>query len=220
MLIQYSWTVGHTNYPQWGEIDILENINENTQSLHVLHTNPGCTVAGNQGAVRQTSIQSSYNCDDQATSGPFGTSQSKYQGCAATSTTANAYGTPFNNAGGGVVVMEWTTNFIKMWTFPPNKVPANIVSGNPDTSTWGIPSFTTQGGACNMNGHFKDHNIVFDTTFCGTYAGQDYFWQQTSCYKSSPTKYTKCADYVTANPGAFKDAYWIINSVKVYQWQY
>jgi hypothetical protein len=220
MLIQYSWTVGHTNYPQWGEIDILENINENTQSLHVLHTNPGCTVAGNQGAVRQTSIQSSYNCDDQATSGPFGTSQSKYQGCAATSTTANAYGTPFNNAGGGVVVMEWTTNFIKMWTFPPNKVPANIVSGNPDTSTWGIPSFTTQGGACNMNGHFKDHNIVFDTTFCGTYAGQDYFWQQTSCYKSSPTKYTKCADYVAANPGAFKDAYWIINSVKVYQWQY
>ncbi|CZR56468.1 related to mixed-linked glucanase precursor MLG1 [Phialocephala subalpina] len=214
------WTVNHVNYPEWGEIDILENINENTNSLHALHTTAGCTVAGNQGATHQTSTQQSYNCDDQATTGPYGTTQSQYQGCAATSTTANSYGTPFNNQGGGVVVMEWTTHFIKMWTFAPGAVPANILSEQPDTSTWGTPSFDTEGGSCTMNDHFQAHNIVFDTTFCGNYAGQAYFWQQTSCYKSNPTAYATCAQYVAANPSVFSNAYWIINSLKVYQWQY
>jgi len=67
------WSVSHDNYPQWGEIDMLENINEETQSLNVLHTSPGCTVAGNQGGVaRQSGNQASYNCDDLAQSSPYG----------------------------------------------------------------------------------------------------------------------------------------------------
>ena len=67
------WSVSHDNYPRWGEIDMLENINEQTQSLNVLHTSPGCTVAANQGGViRQTGTQSTYNCDDQAFSSPYG----------------------------------------------------------------------------------------------------------------------------------------------------
>ena len=35
VLIQYSWTVSHTSYPLWGEIDILENINEQTSSKYL-----------------------------------------------------------------------------------------------------------------------------------------------------------------------------------------
>jgi len=67
------WSVSHDNYPRWGEIDMLENINEQTQSLNVLHSSPGCTVAGNQGGtIRQTGTQASYNCDDQSESSPYG----------------------------------------------------------------------------------------------------------------------------------------------------
>ena len=67
------WSVSHDNYPRWGEIDMLENINEQTQSLNVLHTSPGCTVAANQGGViRQTGTQASYNCDDLANYSPYG----------------------------------------------------------------------------------------------------------------------------------------------------
>lgn len=116
--------------------------------------------------------------------------------------------------------MEWTTHFIKMWTFAPNAVPANIVSETPDTSTWGTPSFDTENGDCTILDHFQAHSIVFDTTFCGNYAGQAYFWEQTSCYKNNPTAYPTCTDYVAANPAAFSQAYWIINSVKIYQWQF
>jgi hypothetical protein len=139
-------------------------------------------------------------------------------GCAARNTAAGAYGSAFNAQGGGVVVMEWSTHFIKMWNFPPSKVPASIKAGKPDASTFGTPAFTTEGGSCVMDDHFKGHNIVFDTTFCGSYAGQDYFWQQTSCYKNNPTKYARCQDYVAANPAAFANAYWIINSLKIYKW--
>lgn len=112
--------------------------------------------------------------------------------------------------------MEWTTHFIKMWTFAPNAVPANILSQTPDTSTWATPSFDT-GGACTPNDHFKSHKVVFDTTFCGTYAGLDYFWQQTGCYKLNPSAYPTCADYVAVNPTVYSQAYWIVNSLKVYQ---
>lgn len=114
--------------------------------------------------------------------------------------------------------MEWSTHFIKVWNFPVNKVPPSIKAGKPDTADFGTPAFTTEGGSCNPDDHFRDHQIVFDTTFCGDYAGQDYFWHQTSCYKNNPTKYARCADYVAANPAAFGNSYWIINSVKVYKW--
>jgi hypothetical protein len=56
-----------------------------------------------------------------------------------------------------------------------------------------------------------NHNIVFDTTFCGDWAG--------SVWSSNPTcsqKAASCQDYVAGNPGDFADAYWLINSVKVY----
>lgn len=105
-----------------------------------------------------------------------------------------------------------------MWTFPPSQVPANIKSQTPDTSTWGTPSFDTENGNCTMAERFKEHSIVFDTTFCGNYAGQTYFWEQTSCYKNNPEMYPDCNSYVAKNPMAFQEAYWIVNSVKVYQY--
>lgn len=115
--------------------------------------------------------------------------------------------------------MEWTSSAIKIWNFSPSQTPQNIQSGQPDPNTWGTAHFTTAGGSCNIDEHFRNHNIVFDITFCGNYAGQDYFWQQTSCYKNNPSKWPRCLDYVAANPGVFENAYWLVNSVKVYQMQ-
>jgi len=201
------WTVNAVDdYPRWGEIDILENINEQTSTLNVLHTSPGCTI---KGGSYMTDTVDSYDCNDLANSG---------QGCAARNTRAGSYGKDFNSRGGGTVVMEWSTNFIKMWNFAPDKVPQTLRDGHPDASTFGTPDFDTEAGSCVMDDHFSTHQIIFDLTFCGNYAGQDQFWQQTSCYKSNPTKYARCADYVAANPAAFANAYWIINSVKVYKW--
>lgn len=196
------WTVAETNYPAGGEIDILENIHEQTVTLETLHTSPGCTVAGSG----QTAQESSYNCDDVA---------SNNQGCSAVNSDPNSFGTPFNQNGGGVYAVEWTSDSIKIWNWGPKSVPQNIKAGIPDSSTWGTPAFNTVGGSCDIDSHFQNHKIVFDTTFCGNWAGQDYFWQQTSCY--NPSTYPTCKSYVAANPSKYSNSYWLIDSLKVYQ---
>lgn len=60
-----------------------------------------------------------------------------------------------------------------------------------------------------------NHNIVFDTTFCGAWAGATNVWDATG--SSCGAKAATCNDFVGNNPAAFVDSYWLINSVKVYQ---
>jgi Glycosyl hydrolases family 16 len=208
------WTFSQNNYPAEGEIDILENMSEATQSLNALHSSPGFSVVGNQKGSQQSDTQNTYNCDDTAQSSAYG-SQSLNQGCAATTTTSGSYGSAMNAAGGGVYAMEWTSDVIRMWSWAAGSVPGDIASGKPVPSSWGTPGFTTAQGVGNVDDHFKNHQIVLDTTFCGSWAGQDIFWQQTSCYDK--VQYPTCNDYVAKNPSKYKDAYWLVNSLKVYQ---
>ncbi|KAF7954401.1 hypothetical protein EAE96_005523 [Botrytis aclada] len=208
------WTVNATNYPQYGEIDILENINEKTVSLQTLHTEEGCYISGNQYSTQLKDNVTTYNCDDSATSSIFG-AQDATSACSGTNPDPNSYGTTFNSNGGGVYAMQWTSDVIRMWNFGPDAIPADITAGIPDPSTWDLPVFTTEGGVCDIDGLFANHKIIFDTTFCGGYAGQTGFWQETTCYDAE--KYPTCDSYVGANPEAYKEAYWLINSVKVYQ---
>ncbi|KAH8820864.1 concanavalin A-like lectin/glucanase domain-containing protein [Xylogone sp. PMI_703] len=203
------WTVGLDNYPAGGEIDILENINEQVVNLETLHTTSGCTVTGRG----QTAAQTSFDCDNNSQAN----GQSVGQACSATNSQLGSYGTPFNTAGGGIYAMEWTSSVISIWFFTRAAIPSDIKAGTPNPSNWGLPSFTTAGGNCNIDQHFKDHQIIFDTTFCGGFAGQDVFWKQTSCYKANPVASNTCNNYVQNHPSAFADAYWAVNSVKVYQ---
>ena len=57
------------------------------------------------------------------------------------------------------------------------------------------------------------HQII-NTDFCGSWAG-DSWGLSTYCSSLAPT----CADYVRSNPASFQDAYWLINSLNVYQYQ-
>ena len=87
----------------------------------------------------------------------------------------------------------------------------SIPSGNPDTTTWGTPVVAFNGGSgCNIDSFFNSQQIVFDTTFCGQWAGA--VWGD-SCSSLAAT----CVDYVANNPTAFQQSYWEVNSIKVYQ---
>jgi hypothetical protein len=99
------WTVSHVDYPSQGEIDILENIHENTQSIQTLHTSANCSVVGNELGAQQYGKQVSYNCDDKATYSDYG-SQSTDQGCSATDSDPNSYGSTFNANSGGVCALN------------------------------------------------------------------------------------------------------------------
>ncbi len=74
------------------------------------------------------------------------------------------------------------------------------------------PISTFQGGSnCDIDSHFKDQQIVFDSTFCGDWAGRE--WSKDNvCSVKAPT----CEEYVKNNPKAFTEAFWTIKALKVY----
>jgi len=86
-------------------------------------------------------------------------------------------------------------NAIKVYFFTRSAIrptshqdPQPIVLGTP------LASFSSEGGGCDIDSHFKEHNIVFDTTFCGDWAGN--VWGSSSCASKAAT----CNDFVGQNP--------------------
>ncbi|KAH8817309.1 glycoside hydrolase family 16 protein [Xylogone sp. PMI_703] len=192
------WLVGG-NWPSGGEIDVVEGVNLAGTDQITLHTSSGCTIntAGSQPGT--TLLNSDCNSGD------------AHNGCGVTTSTPNAYGDSFNGAGGGVFAMQWASSGIYVWFFPRGQIPQDIQNEQPVTTNWGLPVVAFNGGSgCNIDSHFQNEQIVFDTTFCGDWAGNS--WNG-----KCATLADNCQDYVAQNGGAFGQGYWLINSVKVYQ---
>ncbi|KAK4696153.1 hypothetical protein P7C71_g1722, partial [Lecanoromycetidae sp. Uapishka_2] len=200
------WMLGPGTWPAGGEIDIIEGVNNAATNQMTLHTSSGCSVSN---APEYSSPQSSFNttnCDVNATG------QKKNAGCGIIAKDTNTFGAGFNAIGGGVYATEWTDEAIQIWFFPRSSIPADITSNTPDTSKWETP-LSHFCGNCDIKSHFQNMNIIFDTTFCGQWAGDPDVWKQSTCGSKADT----CNAYVQENPTAFVDAYWLVNSVKVYQ---
>ncbi|KAG8955805.1 hypothetical protein FRC03_011049 [Tulasnella sp. 419] len=109
--------------------------------------------------------------------------------------------------------MERTSTHIKVWFWAKNEDPTAIpedirlAKSTVYPGNWGKPfaSFNSQG--CNIAQKFGPNNIIINLTFCGDWAGNDY---PSSCPQS-------CVDHVNYNPGAFKEAYWDIRGLRIYQ---
>lgn len=199
------WAVG-PGWPNGGEIDILEGVNDQTTNAMTLHTSANCTVDANGFSGNLTTP----NCDVKAPGQPDNS------GCTISSYNPESYGVGLNANGGAVYAMEWTSQAIVIWFFPRDKIPADIARnttnpGSPDPSKWGRPVAHFCSDACDIDKHFKDMKLVINTAFCGNWAGNT--WDASSCKAKAPT----CNEYVAKNPQAFVDAYWLINDIKVYE---
>ncbi|PNS17978.1 hypothetical protein CAC42_3937 [Sphaceloma murrayae] len=194
------WTVG-PNWPAGGEIDIIEGVHNQAHNAMTLHTSEGCTI--NANPLMTGSIVTP-NCYIKAPG------QWDNAGCSISTPQTNTYGRGLNRIGGGVYAMTWQKASIRVWFFPRGAIPGDITAGKPTPAKWGKPLSQFQGG-CNIPQFFKDNQIVFDTTFCGDWAGN--VWAQSGCQTD---RYPTCQSFVSDNPGAFKNAFWQINSLKVY----
>jgi hypothetical protein len=58
--------------------------------------------------------------------------------------------------------MQWTSSFIKIFFFPRNAIPADITSGNPDPTKWGLPNanFDSKFPGCDIDANFPAQTIV------------------------------------------------------------
>ncbi len=199
------WLLG-PNWPSNGEIDIIEGVNTIDHNSMSLHTSINCTISG---AAQSGDFQTS-DCNKDV-------NQNSGCGSAANNAaTPNNYGSALNNNGGGVYATEWTSNYIKTWYFGRNNIPSSITNGAPDVAQFGLPVYNAQ-GECPIDQHFNNMSIIINTDFCGDYAG-NVFTQYADCPASpGQNSWGSCVNYVGNNPSAFTEAYWSINSVRVYQ---
>ncbi|KAL9077102.1 MAG: hypothetical protein Q9157_003472, partial [Trypethelium eluteriae] len=183
------WSYG-PNWPASGEIDIIENVNSATNDQMTLHTAPGCIVS--PGA--QTGSMGATDC------GAGGGNN----GCDVVSNNGGSFGTDLN----GVYATLWESTGIQIWYFPRSAIPGDISNGNPNPAGWGTPAASFVGCSNgNFDGYFANHNIIFNIDFCGGWADGQWGAQ---CGNLAST----CEQYVAGNPGAFNEAYWLINSVQ------
>ncbi|KXG45964.1 Concanavalin A-like lectin/glucanase, subgroup [Penicillium griseofulvum] len=194
------WTSG-PDWPNSGEIDIIEGVDNQKSNAITLHTAKGCNmdVTGSESTADQTSA----DCEDSDA------------GCSQGTTSANNYGAPFNANGGGVYVTEWASASISVWFFPRGSAKANAVinagTADLDVKSFGPALASFSGNTCNIAERFKENYIIFNTNFCGSWASREYLKDE-KCTSVAPT----CNEWVANNPTAFNEAYWLVNSVKVY----
>ncbi|KND95375.1 putative endo-1,3(4)-beta-glucanase [Tolypocladium ophioglossoides CBS 100239] len=196
------WMFG-PNWPASGEIDIIEGVNTQATDTVTLHTSPGCSVS-NAGALASTVVKSS-DCNSGNANG----------GCGQQTADEHNYGDGFNRAGGGVYATEWTSDHIAVWFFQRAAIPRDLAAARPDPASWGPPLARFAGGqGCDIDSHFVNNQLVFDITLCGDWAGNPSVW---AADPTCSAKAATCAKDVANNPADFKDAFWEIHSVKVYQ---
>lgn len=162
-----------------------------------LHTGDDCTIS----ATKMTGSIYTSDCD---------VSSGNNTGCAITTNNAATFGSAFNSNGGGVYATSITSSNIIVWFWARSSIPEDIINNSPDPLTWPAP-LANFSGPCDFDSSFAAQNIVFDTTFCGDWAGDA--WPQSGCAALADT----CQDYVANNGADFRDAYWAINGLKVYQ---
>ncbi|KAI9807053.1 MAG: hypothetical protein M1825_005770 [Sarcosagium campestre] len=194
------WMSDPNNWPDNGEIDIMEAVNKaSTGNLMSLHTSEGCTMDTQKKMIGNSEWLDCHN------------STNYNSGCGVTAA-STTYGSSFNKNGGGIYAVEWRIDGIRIWFFPRSSIPGDIQVGNsPDPSTWGYPLADFPRTQCNIGQHFRNHSIIVNIDFCGDWAGQP------NVYGGNGTCPGTCSEYVSRNPTAYEDAYWEFSSFKVYQ---
>ncbi|KAL5121130.1 nicotinate-nucleotide diphosphorylase (carboxylating) [Pleosporales sp. CAS-2024a] len=129
-----------------------------------------------------------------------------------------SYGTPFNAAGGGIYALLWTSTSISVYFFPYASPLYQLVAGSHNNTTtqdparWGTPLARFGGSGCDFGQRFQDMRVIFDTSFCGDWAGGE--WVDGGCARK--TGVSSCEGFVGQNPEAFGESYWEIRGLRWY----
>lgn len=194
-------------WPQGGEIDTWEAVNQMEYNQMALHTTSGCEAQNSSSSVEYSAQLQYANCDKDANSN---------SGCNALDTQKTSAGQALASAGGGVWATEYASTGIKIWHFERSGVPNDISSNasSIDPTAWGTPTFFVPDSSCNIEQHFAAQHLVIDITLCGDWAGNNATLEATGCaLTTQPLCYTQ---YVL-DASNYENAYFEIPSVRVYQ---
>ncbi|KAI0786691.1 glycoside hydrolase family 16 protein [Abortiporus biennis] len=156
------WASTTGQWPDGGEIDIIEGVNTGEENQSTLHTNPGCTMPSERDQLGQNR---KLNCDAKA-DGNSGCGVGYNNG-------DSSYGESFNNNGGGWYAMVHDDESIRVffWKRDDSNVPKDV-SNPPESGTitvddsWGKPyAFFPLGNNCSGD-NFGAESIIINTTLC------------------------------------------------------
>ncbi|CAE6488414.1 unnamed protein product [Rhizoctonia solani] len=193
------WSQGSPadEWPKFGEIDIIENVNMATVNQMALHTTQGCTLASGTQVTGKIVSNDCFN----------GTNGN--QGCIVQGATDATYGAGFASAGGGVYALEWSSegNGIRIWFFQRGSIPDDMASSSPNPGNWGTPTAAWPESGCNTSQFFGAQTIIIDITLCGNFAGAASTFQATCS--------GVCTDLIKT-PSNYNNAYFDINYLRVF----
>ncbi|PHH76819.1 hypothetical protein CDD80_1197 [Ophiocordyceps camponoti-rufipedis] len=200
------WAYG-SDWPNGGEIDIIEGVNTMKHTSITAHTKDGCKLQTTPEGIDDafSGIQAGSDC---------GRSKKNNIGCGydPPQHDNSTYGDGFNAVNGGVYAMLWNSKHMKVWHFPRGHIPSDIEAKRPDPKNWKTPMAVFGGSGCDIDSYFKDLRLVINTNFCGDW-GNALWGKKDECNMLAPT----CAEYVARSPEAFVDAYWDIQYIDTYQ---
>lgn len=221
-----------------GEIDMIEQANLATSNEMTIYAyrnddTPATCAISDRNVSMEGTIEGGSSSDGNCIPDDDGVG-----GCAISDARPGAFGTQFNDNGGGVYATQWDSDGVRIWWWsPPSTMPQDATTGplgsSPSPSTWGTPSARFHG--CDWDRFLGAQHIQLNTAFCGDEAGgagwggEDTAEDEGQSDAGASTDETQscrkktgvqtCYDYVRANPADFEQAYWQINSLRVYQRQ-
>ncbi|KAJ9621009.1 hypothetical protein H2203_007596 [Taxawa tesnikishii (nom. ined.)] len=220
------WLLGSgAQWPLSGEIDIIEGVNGFARNQMTLHTTGNCAVSTSSHAREAyTGTLATANCDVNDPTQP------RNAGCGIVAPEMETIakekgacdhataGEEFNAQNGGVYVTQFdAATGVAIWFHPRGYVPDDILSDSPDPDSkeWPRPLARFPPTGCDYESHFRDLSLVINTALCGDWAGADGVWDaKDGC--AAKTGASTCQAYVAQHPEAFRDAYWLINSIKTF----
>lgn len=203
------WTCTTDRWPRGGEIDIIEGANDQgPRNLASLHTLPGCAIPAGQGTPtgrNDTGFSNEADCQYQP-------------GCSVQFSSNNSFGPAFNQNGGGYFAMVRDTAVggkgISVYFWPASAsaiddgLPAALrypalpflqtdgevssLDYTTQSAPWSTPGahFPNGNSTCAMQTLYEPHEIILDTTLCGTWAGET-FQYVSSCPAVSCEEYVR-----------------------------
>lgn len=199
------WTTA-LQWPEGGEIDILEGVNQAANNQMALHTNKQCTVTKETVGATMSGQVIFENCGD-ALDGN--------RGCIVRDDRPQSFGTGFNDGQGGMWVTELAEEGISIWFFPRSEIPAALTSDSNsttiDTSTLGKPTARYSSATCDIKSVFAPQKIVINITLCGVFARPTF---NDTC---PATRDNACyLDWVIGPPANYTNAFFEIVSHRVF----
>ncbi|KAF8333125.1 concanavalin A-like lectin/glucanase domain-containing protein [Cantharellus anzutake] len=131
-----------TNWPQYGEMDIIEEVNLATFNQYSYTRRKDAPIL----TLRQV-------------------------GCIIVENKPNNFGQGFAQNGGGAYAVLWNDDGIKFWFFPRSGIPSDFTSTSPNPANWGPPSAFYPQSTCNTTKFFGPQSLMLDLDICGRYAG-------------------------------------------------